>query len=89
MRLLILHSLILYSMIVGVLAQPVLSQEAGHEHSMPPQTSMPGMDMSSTPIWLPTPHASSGTGWQPAATPLRLVGLGRGNSHPEPVGLPA
>jgi len=36
---------------------------------------MPGMNMSqSTPMpdWLPTPHASSGTGWQPAATPGHL-----------------
>ena len=36
---------------------------------------MPGMDMSqSTPMpdWMPTPHESSGTGWQPAATPANL-----------------
>jgi hypothetical protein len=34
------------------------------------QASMPGMDMSSTtPDWLPSAHVSSGTGWQPAATP--------------------
>jgi hypothetical protein len=31
---------------------------------------MPGMDMSQlAPDWLPTAHAGSGTGWQPAATP--------------------
>ena len=30
---------------------------------------MPGMDMSSsTPDWMPSPHVSSGTGWQPAVT---------------------
>jgi len=30
---------------------------------------MPGMDMSQpAPDWMPSPHASSGTGWQPAAT---------------------
>ena len=29
----------------------------------------PGMDMSqSAPDWIPSPHVSSGTGWQPAAT---------------------
>jgi hypothetical protein len=31
---------------------------------------MPGMDMSQpAPDWMPSPHSSSGTGWQPAATP--------------------
>ncbi len=31
---------------------------------------MPGMTMStSAPDWMPSPHISSGTGWQPAATP--------------------
>jgi hypothetical protein len=31
--------------------------------------SIPGMDMSSAgPDWMPSPHFSSGTGWQPAAT---------------------
>src|SRR6267378_1477617 len=30
---------------------------------------MPGMDMSQpAPDWMPSPHESSGTGWQPAAT---------------------
>jgi len=30
---------------------------------------MPGMDMSQAgPDWMPSPHISSGTGWQPAAT---------------------
>ena len=48
---------------------------AGHDHRPQTQTSMPGMDMSqSTPMpdWMPTPHESSGTGWQPAATPANL-----------------
>ncbi|MFZ0798324.1 MAG: hypothetical protein WCA13_20240 [Terriglobales bacterium] len=40
---------------------------------------MPGMDMSQTaPDWMPSPHAGSGTGWQPAATPghmwMRSIG---------------
>lgn len=35
--------------------------------------SMPGMDMSqSTVDWMPSAHESSGTGWQPAATPGHL-----------------
>src|SRR5205085_12066634 len=34
---------------------------------------MKGMDMSSpAPDWLPSPHSSSGTGWQPATTPTDL-----------------
>ena len=40
----------------------------------PPETPMPAMDMpgmtmsTSTSAWMPSPHISSGTGWQPAAT---------------------
>jgi hypothetical protein len=65
--------LILYLMTIGVLAMPVLSQEPGHEHSMHEQASMQGMDMGeTTPDWMPTPHGSSGTGWQPAMTPAHL-----------------
>jgi hypothetical protein len=31
---------------------------------------MPGMDMSQpAPDWMPSPHNSSGTGWQPASMP--------------------
>lgn len=34
-----------------------------------PGMDMPAMDMSqSAPNWMPSPHVSSGTGWQPAAT---------------------
>ncbi|MFY9841503.1 MAG: hypothetical protein WBV41_01155 [Terriglobales bacterium] len=37
------------------------------------QMDMPGMDMSQPgPDWLPSPHISSGTGWQPAATPANM-----------------
>jgi hypothetical protein len=42
------------------------------------KTDMPGMDMPGmgmshpAPDWLPSPHASSGTGWQPAATPTSI-----------------
>ena len=72
--------LILCFLTVGILAVSAKSQDsshdmAGHDHGPPSQTSMPGMDMSqSTPMpdWVPTPHESSGTGWQPAATPGHL-----------------
>jgi hypothetical protein len=46
--------------------------------SLPAKPSMQGMNMggmnteSSASDWLPSPHASSGTGWQPAATPAHL-----------------
>jgi len=34
---------------------------------------MTGMDMSQgVPEWMPSPHVSSGTGWQPAATPSQI-----------------
>ncbi len=62
----------------GIFAAPATSQEpdhnmAGHDHSSQAQVAMPGMDMtSSAPDWMPEPHASSGTGWQPAATPANL-----------------
>ncbi len=37
------------------------------------QMDMPGMEMSQPgPDWLPSPHISSGTGWQPAATPANM-----------------
>ncbi|MGB8784605.1 MAG: hypothetical protein WCD02_15900, partial [Terriglobales bacterium] len=37
------------------------------------QMDMPGMDMSQPgPDWLPSPHISSGTGWQPTATPANM-----------------
>ena len=38
-----------------------------------PGMNMPGMDMSQPePDWMPSPHASSGTGWQPAVTPENM-----------------
>ncbi len=39
------------------------------EEKMEMPGEMPGMDMSHpAPDWMPSPHVSSGTGWQPAAT---------------------
>jgi len=44
--------------------------QASAEHDM---MSMPGMkmNMSSGPEWMPSAHVSSGTGWQPAETPMQ------------------
>lgn len=42
----------------------------GHNHSRQGMQDMPGMQMSeATPEWMPSPHAGSGTGWQPASVP--------------------
>ena len=63
---------------VNLLAALARSQEAshdmsGHNHGTQAQSSMPGLDMSHTNMdWMPSPHASSGTGWQPADTPGHL-----------------
>jgi len=40
--------------------------------SMQHDMSMHGMTMPSEPDWMPSPHASSGTGWQPAVSPAHL-----------------
>ena len=67
--------LVLYLITASVLARRFVAERA-HEHTMPGQTSMPGMEMpSSTPDWMPGP-ASSGTGWQPAVTPAHLWTFG-------------
>ena len=69
---------ILCFLTLSILAVSARSQDnchdmAGHGHRPQSQTSMPGMDMTqSTVDWMPEPHASSGTGWQPAATPANL-----------------
>ena len=72
--------LILCFLTVGILVASARSQDtshdmAGHDHGPQSQTSMSGMDMSQSspmPDWMPSSHASSGTDWQPAATPAHL-----------------
>ncbi|MFY9558843.1 MAG: hypothetical protein WAQ52_01295 [Terriglobales bacterium] len=60
-------------------AQDAGHSAAGHDHSMQAQSGMAGMDMpQSAPDWLPSPHASSGTGWQPSAVPANLWMKSRG-----------
>lgn len=57
----------------GALAQDSQPDPSAHDHSGQAQHDMAGMNMSSSaPDWMPSPHASSGTGWQPAATPANL-----------------
>ncbi len=48
--------------------------DVGQPEKSPQSSDMPDMDMSgmtmsdTSPDWMPSPHAGSGTGWQPAAT---------------------
>lgn len=50
-----------------------------HQHPGHDMQSMPGMQMSAeTPDWLPSPHAGSGTAWEPASVPARLWMTSRG-----------
>jgi hypothetical protein len=47
---------------------------AGHDHADHTMADMPGMQMSaSTPDWMPSPHAGSGTAWEPASVPAHNV----------------
>jgi hypothetical protein len=63
----------LHLFMLCVLAGVTLAQEngqsmEGHEHQA--MKDMPGMDMSaSASDWKPSPHAGSGTSWQPASVP--------------------
>ena len=64
-------------LIMGVLhcaafaQNPESAQDADvHSHDRQAAMDMSGMNMSSTePAWMPSPHVSSGTGWQPASSP--------------------
>lgn len=62
-------------LLAGILCHA--QDNAATDHAGQRQT-MQGMDMSgmdmpqSGPDWMPSAHASSGTGWQPAATPAHL-----------------
>jgi hypothetical protein len=50
------------------------SGQPEHQHQSmrhPPAKDMPEMQMAA-PDWMPSPHGSSGTGWQPAAAPSHL-----------------
>lgn len=63
----------LHLFIFCVLAGPTLARESGQSlerHEDQAMKDMPGMDMSaSAGDWTPSPHAGSGTSWQPASVP--------------------
>lgn len=57
----------------GALAQDSQHDQSVHDQSGQTQHDMAGMTMSTASLdWMPSPHAASGTGWQPAATPANL-----------------
>jgi hypothetical protein len=65
--------------VVGLLTSLVQAQDSGQaehqrqNHESQQSHSMAGMNMSQeTKDWMPSPHASSGTSWQPAASPAHL-----------------
>jgi hypothetical protein len=61
------------------LAQPSDRDLAGHDHSGQTMPDMSGMEMSrSAPAWMPSPHAGSGTAWEPASVPGHLWMTRRG-----------
>jgi hypothetical protein len=56
-----------------------MAQDSDHNMDMPGQDpagqtmqDKPGMDAGPVPSFLPSPHAGSGTAWQPASVPARL-----------------
>src|SRR6266481_9085215 len=72
----ILRAAILYLLAIGPLAICALGQGSdpgGSQHDHHTMAEMPGMQMSaSTPDWMPSPHAGSGTAWEPASVPAHM-----------------
>jgi hypothetical protein len=64
-----MRALVACAIAVSLLECFSTAQDAGGMQNM----DMNGMDMSQAePDWMPSPHVSSGTGWQPALTPAHL-----------------
>ncbi len=57
--------------------KPGTAQDGTHDMA---HMSMAGMSMASDGSLLPSPHASSGTGWQPADTPAHIWSTRRGGA---------
>jgi hypothetical protein len=73
------YLLILSLLAVGAIAQENDHPMAGQDHSGHAMQEMPGMNMStSSPDWVPSPHAGSGTAWEPASVPGHLWMTSRG-----------
>ncbi len=69
-----MRAVLSYLFILSILAGGAIGQEPGgtmaaHDHSGQQMPDMPGMNMPSVPDGMPSPHAGSGTGWQPASVP--------------------
>ena len=79
MRAGISYLFILSLLAVGAIAQENDHPMAGQDHSGHAMQEMPGMNMSaSSPDWVPSPHAGSGTAWEPASVPGHLWMTSRG-----------
>lgn len=70
-----MRAVLWYFLVAAVLAGLAFGQstDAGapvHDHTSHDMADMPGMQMSmTTPDWMPSPHAGSGTAWEPASVP--------------------
>src|SRR5258707_14967958 len=66
-------------LMIGLAATRSAGQDSGHEHGGRSMQEMPGMNMpATTPDWLPSPHAGSGTAWEPASAPNHMWMTSRG-----------
>ncbi|MGC2195427.1 MAG: hypothetical protein WA628_12190 [Terriglobales bacterium] len=80
MRAVLSYLFILSFLTAGAMAQDLGGTMPAHDHSAQTKQDMPGMNMSvSGPDWMPSPHAGSGTGWQPASVPDHLWMTTRGS----------
>ncbi|HST12603.1 MAG TPA: hypothetical protein VLL05_19665, partial [Terriglobales bacterium] len=70
--------LILGSVSIRAWAQDADQTVPAHNHASHDMQSMPAMNMSDSPDWLPSPHAGSGTAWEPASVPAHLWMTTRG-----------
>jgi hypothetical protein len=80
-----MRSVALCFLAVAVVTLSSLAQDADHNMDMSGQSqsgqtmhNMPGMNMGE-PSSLPSPHAGSGTGWQPASVPAYLWMISQGH----------
>jgi len=69
----VLSTVIVIVILLGLRAEAQKADPTMPQHSHQQMSQMPGMNMgAATPDWLPSAHAGSGTGWQPATTPEHM-----------------
>ena len=69
-----MRNLWIFLLATAMLSPVCLAQHDEHEKGTSGQSSqdVDGMNMGPELSWLPSPHAGSGTGWQPASVPARI-----------------